>query len=166
MCLRALDVFADTRNERRLRVLLVMPLFVVAGCGSAGPRTPASFSTGTFHARVTSGQSAAISPVRCLSVRITKSNERLNGGVGPRPKRSCASADLQAVLKLMVRLHRALGGSGTICALLTHDYRENAERWAREGPIDLRSSPDEQYRQPAIHEDAVEPSGLEHHLFL
>jgi hypothetical protein len=42
---------------------------------------------------------------------------------------------MQAVLQLMARLHRALRGSGTICALLTEDYRQNAQRWARQGHL-------------------------------
>ncbi|HJS94920.1 MAG TPA: hypothetical protein VJ741_11710 [Solirubrobacteraceae bacterium] len=42
------------------------------------------------------------------------------------------AADEDAVLRLIAQLHQAVHGRGTICALLTDEYRQNAERWAHQ----------------------------------
>lgn len=106
-------------------------LLCLTGCASAGASTatqpspePSTASPGRHGAAGFTGL--------CLSVRITKKNSRSNGGTGPRPKRSCVAADEDAVLRLIAQLHQAVHGRGTICALLTDEYRQNAERWAHQ----------------------------------
>lgn len=135
---RTLDIVADIRNVRRLSVSVVLPLLALltlASCGSTGSSSLARHSSESLTAGRNGGPNALGFTGQCLSVRISKRNSRRNGGVGPRPTRSCPSTDLHAVLRVMAQLHRALGGSGTICPLLTEDYRQNAQRWAHRGHL-------------------------------
>jgi hypothetical protein len=51
------------------------------------------------------------------------------------PPGSCPASDLRRIMDLVARLRAAVrGGNGTVCSLLTADYRSNAERWEGEPP--------------------------------
>jgi hypothetical protein len=91
-------------------MLIIATAFGAIGCGSASS--------------VAGGGNARAFAV-CRTLSVTRAHPQ--GVLG-----SCPSDDVRGIADLIVRLRRAVTGTGSVCALLTANYRANAERWASE----------------------------------
>jgi hypothetical protein len=86
------------------------------------------------------GQTATMSPAvaaaskRCLSFGPTSRATQIGQRPSPVGVSSCSVADVRQILGLVERLRAAVRGNGTVCSLLTPNYRSSAQRWQAQWP--------------------------------
>ena len=71
---------------------------------------------------------------RCRSFGPTSRAALVGQRPSPVGSGPCPPADLRQIVGLVDRLRAAVRGNGTVCSLLTPNYRSNAQRWQGEPP--------------------------------
>lgn len=99
----------------RCAAAMLLPLAAAFGAISCGSPSSATVP----RAEIT--RASAV----CRTLSVTLSHPQ--GVLG-----SCPSDDVVGIAGLIHRFRRAVTGTGSVCALLTANYRANAERWASE----------------------------------